>query len=154
MTDPTEAVSGLIERIEAGGGPDRELDARICIALGLSRDNVMVGVDGWCINSATNPSPYLSPTYTASFDAAISLIPRGWIVEIRRYFNSDGEYVAAVDLTDSGTVGRGCHPEEELTLQSRIVERRQGVDPTPAAITAAALRARETTPSIKGGDRG
>lgn len=110
---------------EAASGSDRELDARIWCELN-NEDAVL------CSNL---------PRYTGSIDAAMTLVPRGWVVEIRRYFNSDGEYVAAVDLTDSGTVGRGCHPEEELTVQSRIVERRQGVDPTPSAICAAALRA-------------
>ena len=132
----------LIARIEAASGPDRELDARIAIAFDLAQGNVMVGVDGWVINSLTNPNPHQARDFTGSVDAGLTLVPRGWIVEIRRYFNSDGEYVSSVNLTDSGTVGRGCHPEEEITVQSRIVERRDGDDPTPRALCAAALRAR------------
>ena len=71
-------MSDLITRLEAATGPDRELDAAICIDLGLSKDNVMVGVDGWCINSETNPNPYKSPTFTASIDAALTLVPEGY----------------------------------------------------------------------------
>jgi hypothetical protein len=73
-----DELIALAERVEALTGPDRGVDARICIALGLSKDNVMVGVDGWCINSGINPNPYRSPTYTASLDAAMSLVPEGY----------------------------------------------------------------------------
>jgi len=78
-----DELLALAERVEALAGPDRGVDARICIALGLSKDNVMVGEDGWCINSDTNPNPYRSPIYTASLDAAMSLVPEGawWWVE-------------------------------------------------------------------------
>jgi len=116
-----EALRDLIERVERAEGPAFALDCAIGQALRPDRDS-------W-------------PAYSASIDAALTLAPRGWIVALRRYFNSDGEYVSAVWLTDSSTVGRGCEPDEELTVSSRIVEQREGDDPTPRAIVAASLRA-------------
>ena len=114
----------LIARLKAATGPDRELDARLCIALGLSRDNVMVGVGGWCINSETNPNPYKSPAYTASIDAALTLVPEGWLWRI---MPSDFDGWLAEVWTDD-------------TLDCEFGVRAK----TPAlAICIAALRARE-----------
>jgi hypothetical protein len=112
-----DELLALAERVEALAGPDRGVDARICIALGLSKDNVMVGEDGWCINSDTNPNPYRSPIYTASLDAAMSLVPEG------AQWGCDSMGGAAVFLKD-------C----KLFLSRNAA--------TPAlALTAAALRA-------------
>lgn len=72
----------LAELCEAATGPDRELDARICITLGRSKSNVMVGENGWCINSDTNPNPYKSPAYTASIDAALTLKPKAYNLSV------------------------------------------------------------------------
>lgn len=144
MTSPD--LSGLIERVEAAGEGSRELDRAIAVARGWVQENLYRDADyrpGDWHHPASHAPVRDVPAFTRSLDAAMTLVPRGWIVEIRRYFNSDGEYVAAVDLTDSGTVGRGCHPEEELTVQSRIVERKQGDDPTPRALVAASLRAQK-----------
>lgn len=79
---------GLIERIERAGGPDRALNADILRRLGWTQDG----------SDAFDPdgNRVLSiPDYLGSLDAAMTLVPRGWIAEIRRYFNNDGEYVAA-----------------------------------------------------------
>lgn len=161
-----EQIKSLIERIEKSEGADREIDALIYHdLLGFCRharkvktgaqsdtgfDCLDCGADSWGNKSREGGYPAgqglhdSAPNYTASIDAALTLVPRGWIVEIRRYFNNEGEFVSAVSLTDSFTVGRGCDPEDEVTVSSRIVERRQGVDPTPLALCAAALRAKIT----------
>lgn len=140
----TTDLSSLIERIEAAPGPNREIDAAIELAF---TDDRGVRPLAFFKHKITIGKRRTIP-FTASIDAAITLVPTGWIVEIRRYFNNDGEFVSAVSLTDSFTVGRGCDPEEEVTVSSRIVERRQGIDPTPLALCAAALKAR--TPSHDG----
>ncbi len=162
MTD----LSELIERIEAASGPDREIDHAIyhdllgfCRHLNKKRtgaqsdtgfDCLDCGADSWGNKSREGGYPAgqglhdSAPRYTASIDAAMTLVPEGWIVEIRRYFNSDGEFVSAVTLADSFTVGRGCEPDEEVSVSARIVERRQGIDPTPMALVAAALKAHQT----------
>jgi len=114
-----DELIALAERVEALTGPDRGVDARICIALGLSKDNVTVGVDGWCINSDINPNPYRSPSYTASSDAAMSLVPEG-----------------ANTIINIGPIA--IHGVKIITPAGDAI----GVAATPAlALTAAALRA-------------
>lgn len=154
MTD----LSSLIERIEKSEGADRVNDVLIGAAVRWLHPDGQVWLHDW--RGDFGPMPRMTgriaafhdngdpavhweaPNFTASLDAAMTLVPTGWIVEIRRYFNNDGEFVSAVSLTDSFTVGRGCDPEEEVTVSSRIVERRQGIDPTPLALCACALKAR------------
>lgn len=135
-------LEGLIERVEAATGPDRELDCEIAIAAGAVPDDMERSFHPNVWRGIYDNRSWRAPEYSASLDAAMTLVPRGWIVEIRRYFNSDGEYVAAVWLTDSFTVERGCDDDEKVTVSARIVEQNQGVDPTPSAICAASLRAR------------
>lgn len=62
MTDLMELAS----RVEAGEGPDRELDKAIATALGYGR---------WY--AAWHPSW----GYTASLDAAMTLVPEGWAID-------------------------------------------------------------------------
>lgn len=123
-------MNDLIERIEAASGPDRELDAQICIAIGLSQDNSIACQDGWCVGSATNPNPHLSPAFSASIDAAMSLIPRP---------TDDGNYTFAVG---------DCHENEYDSWACVTEPPPSSVDhrahaATPAlALSAAALKAR------------
>lgn len=149
MTD----LEKLIERV-AVGGPDREIDAMIGVAIGRffeippKWDGGPVGYgyidsDGAEVRPG-NGGKQLVPFYTSSIDAAMTLVPRGWIIEICRFFNSDGEFVSAATLTDSFTVGRGCDEGDKVFVSARVVEQRQGIDPTPSAIVAASLRARLT----------
>lgn len=73
----------LIERLEAASGPDRDLDMRIA---DLGREWKLPG-------SAT---PGYAPMFTASLDAALTLVPEGhkWVL------HSDG--CAGVKLCDMG----------------------------------------------------
>lgn len=64
MTD-TE-MEGLVKRLEAATGPDRELDARIAVAVGATM-------------TAT-----ASANYTGSIDAALTLVPEGGYMKIMR----------------------------------------------------------------------
>ena len=132
----------LIERVETDRGANRETDLLIAQFIGL----VPVGATYDPLESMAwhNRMAFGLPAYTRSYDAAVSLIPKGWILEFRRGFNSDGEYVSAVSLTDSFTIGRGFEAEDERTVSARIVERTQGVDPSATAITLASLRALES----------
>lgn len=77
----TEAASliELAERVEAATGRDRELDALIHIEAGLAEGNTVAFKTGWCAGSETNPRPVEAPAYTASIDAAMSLVPEGWM---------------------------------------------------------------------------
>lgn len=79
MTDADrQALLDLAARCEAAEGPDRELDAEIAFATGwathalhkqewLRPDGVVCGL----------------PEYTASLDAATSLVPEGWCWQLR-----------------------------------------------------------------------
>jgi hypothetical protein len=82
-----------------------------------------VGVDGWCINSDINPNPYRSPIYTASLDAAMSLVPEGFTWRIMPA-DDEGHWLSEVWSIDNDGESEG---------HSRAA--------TPAlALTAAALR--------------
>lgn len=136
-------TSELIEKIEGAGVSDPELFWEAFRAVHGPKPERVHGGSKEMNDYLAKSNPFFYFVKHGAFvDAALSLVPKGWIVKIRRYFNGDGEYVADVWLTDSFTVGRGCDPEEEVAVSSRIVERKQGVDPTPAAIAAASLKAR------------
>jgi len=132
-------LNKLAARVEALTGPCRETDAEIAPLAGFYIGHIRSLGDVWM---NTEGDVWDLPAFTASLDAAMSLVPRGWIVSLLRYFNGDGEYWSRAILTDSFTVGRGRDPEEERSVQSSIGEKRAGDDPTPRALTAAALRAR------------
>lgn len=66
-----DTLAALIERVERATGPDRELDAEI---------GALVMKNG-CIREADGRQFQIQPhprRYTASLDAAVSLVPEGW----------------------------------------------------------------------------
>jgi len=69
MTAPS--LLSLGERVEKAVGPDRELDAAIKEAVGHAWD---YGAD-WGSRENYNP---VAKAYTASIDAAMTLVPEGW----------------------------------------------------------------------------
>jgi hypothetical protein len=130
-----DELLALASKVEALDGPDRDVDARICVALGLSKDNVMVGVDGWCINSATNPNPYKSPAYTASLDAAMSLVPVGCLAGFKALW-------ADADVIGGAKVYRGSVDRHKAHDGLYWKDNFLSLAATPAlALTAAALKA-------------
>lgn len=98
----TDDLSGLIERVEAGVGPDRSIDAAIYHdLLGFCRhanqertgaqsdtgfDCMDCGADSWGNKSRKGGYPAgqglhdSAPRYTASLDAAMTLVPDGWLI--------------------------------------------------------------------------
>lgn len=76
MTPDTEAakIAALADRCEAATGPDREIDRAIIDAFGWRNDH-----------GVPIPPGYIGiPAYTASLDAAMTLVPKGapeWNVE-------------------------------------------------------------------------
>lgn len=79
-------MEALIQRVEAAEGPDRELDAEIAVAAGTHEWRtdagraVMARIEGpgqFCVPGNGGPLA-LVPHYTASLDAAVSLVPSGW----------------------------------------------------------------------------
>jgi len=112
----------LAARVEAATGADRELDFWISVRLGTTatdtdeayqEDIDALGIDGMDIPHA----------YTASLDAALSLVPSGWVCT-HAYFNDQRAVFNFTKWRDGNPMYAS------------------GVALTPAlALTAAALRA-------------
>lgn len=114
----------LAERVEKASGPDRELDADIAKAVGVPA-TLVIGHE--CLGNLRSV-PQNAPRYTASLDAALTLVPKRWRTE------SIGE--------NPQIAGRWT-----VWLRHRLDDPRHGVAvgdaATPAlALCAAALRAR------------
>lgn len=73
----------IAERIEALEGPCREMDLSIAKAVGLAHlDAVAGGVTGFMYMDRGQPACVTVPRYTASLDAAITLVPEGWNMSV------------------------------------------------------------------------
>lgn len=131
----------LAELVEGAEGPSRELDSLILTAAFGYIVEARQSGDDYFYNRIDRMGRLRVPSYTASLDAAMTLVPRGWLVSILRGFDDDGEYFAFIELTDSFTVGRGADPEEEVSVRARRGARKTFEDPTALALCAAALRA-------------
>lgn len=122
----------LAERCEAAAGPDRELDQDIALALGWSPIPNPTKAGG-LVGRWTQPDGTMSgmegpPQWTASLDAALSLVPEGFDWTLGR---TNGGLTIHAEV--------GGHGGDFM----RFAE-------SPAlALCAAALRARSTTPNTK-----
>jgi hypothetical protein len=88
-------LNELADGIEAAGGPDRELDARICVALKIgARGPLPDDLEYLSMPNPRDPGPGVheghywfhcrsgmslrsAPPFTASIDAALTLVPEG-----------------------------------------------------------------------------
>lgn len=77
MTD----YSDLIERLEKATGPDRQLDAEIMRAVCSELSDTMVTDTGWCVGG-DHAAPSKAKDYTGSIDAALTLVPEGYWLDI------------------------------------------------------------------------
>lgn len=120
-------MTDLATRIEQTTGPDRELDQEIGVWFrNLTSERRVIAVAN-------------CPRYTASLDAALTLVPEGWLWQVGAYAK-----------------GNVCNPAyyRAVLRQWRRMDdgelewpRLAGVAATPAlALCAAALRAREAKP--------
>ena len=121
MMDDLNTLAG---RVEAATGPDRELDAAIANAVGAEHGQK----SGW--SNGENGDYFVidecAPRYTASIDAALTLVPDGW--SVLSAWNPTGR--CKCDLSDGPMDG-----QNRTWIGSEPC-------PTPAlALTAAALRA-------------
>jgi hypothetical protein len=106
MTDPETNVGALIARLEAATGPDRELDAEIAASLRIYTGTA-TWVDGWkgewrAINGLVHllgdygsHGNFRPSAFTASIDAALTLVPEGAEKELSDLY---GVAVAKVGL--------------------------------------------------------
>lgn len=126
-----EEVREIADACEKASGPDRELDALICAAFRVGTEYSWAytnypawigGSDGRVSLEKNGPS-FEAPAYTASLDAAMTLVPGGWRESYGR--------------REDGTCIAWCHPPR---MSNRIGK--HGDAATPAlAMSAAALRA-------------
>ncbi len=115
-------IEKLALRCEAATGPDIALDSDIHSV--VSSDRKHPYIVGTHIDD-THPSgrPYSAPAYSASLDAAMSLVPEGWFYEIE-------------SKTSSAVVWKEPGPTPHTLSEAA----------TPAlALCVAALRARGST---------
>lgn len=80
------ALGALADRVEALEGPDREVDAEIAVHI-FGADAVRKGGVGWpegALVVPCYPGWRLLPNYTASIDAAATLVPEnaGWCISV------------------------------------------------------------------------
>lgn len=84
----------LIARLEKATGPDRELDADICLEVGPYQSDIwernprhrhLLQTKDAKLNDWV---PF--PNYTASLDAALTLVPEGQSAQTTRYANHEG----------------------------------------------------------------
>lgn len=125
-------IVGLAERCEKAEGPDRELDKAIVLA--LKPEAMFQTDDGYDEPIVFHAEPvvrwkHVLPRFTASVDAALTLVPEGWIV-------------ANLCQGDSGKWWAELR-HGYLTSYDKVALGKQLDPATPAlAICAAALRAR------------
>jgi hypothetical protein len=130
-------------RCEGASGPDRELDVLIAQAIGFSVNGLTVDkllgysphntIEQIAIWASGDPTPFFIWRYTASLDAAMTLVPEGWVWSMNTFPNAASAY---------------C-----MNPASEIVRPLRQFIATPAlALCAAALRARSHL--LKGHEHG
>ncbi len=139
-------IEKLAERIGAATGPDRELDAEIFHAIGapvpFQFANKLIALEFNDVENAyfarvsdDMQVRYSPPHYTASLDAAMSLVPEGAGLNISRYWIASNK-----GPVWSAEIAQGGVPDNPRRVSDCYDT------PTPAlALCAAALRARAAT---------
>lgn len=89
-------MNDLISRLSAATGPSRELDAGIALANGWAHRTMPNGERYW--RSPTGVICPQPPRYTASIDAALTLMPEGYGFMIRYHETADGKMRACCSL--------------------------------------------------------
>ena len=131
----------LAERCEKATGPDRELDKAVGRVVGFRMvDGDYVEPEGFRLPIGTLASP---PLFTASLDAAMTLVPDGLGRVMRDCSTTEaGKAFARLYSPDfrSVTWGKGREYITEITDGFEATAR---AETWPLALCAAALRARE-----------
>lgn len=96
----TFTFNTLIERLEGLTGPCRECDCLIALEAGWDVQNMSLPLSDlvkrfgfeWLHEAATEYNSIYKtlPAYTASIDAAMTLVPEGWTADVRKYPNGRG----------------------------------------------------------------
>lgn len=124
MTD-TEAkapTAALIARLESADGPSRELDWAIAESLGWTRCQV-----GQVIACYAPGDPHMkagAPRYTASIDAALTLVPEGWHMSVNTTVGALLQGSAAVRDRDGGPSFASAASTPALALAAAALKAR------------------------------
>ena len=92
MTDRS-TLEALLARVLEGTGPDRELDGDLAEALQVGGNPWKHDGDGWI---SVHGFGCQAAMFTQSLDAALTLVPDGWLYEI---YSGNNEDWAEVKLT-------------------------------------------------------
>jgi hypothetical protein len=126
----TKDIAALADRVEAATGPDRELDALIAVFVGVDHGSKTE----WADSETGSYIVYdeVAPRYTASLDAAMTLVPEGMSIKMALH---PGENFA--DVYSLGPIY-----ETATGLDRKVLVTFEGHAAIPAlALCAAALRA-------------
>ena len=119
----------LIARLEAATGPDRELDAAIAVQVGINPDYQGDG-------------RYGCPKFSASLDAALTLVPEGWEWSI------SGSGTAAICSCWNDDYAEVFPSTDRKQPRHTPMERWHPKTATPAlALCIAALKAKKDSPN-------
>lgn len=108
-------TADLITRLESADGPDRELDADIHESIG----NI---VDRGC--PITWHYEDETPRYTASIDAALTLVPEGWHMSVNTTVGALLQGSAAVRDRDGGPSFASAAATPALALAAAALKAR------------------------------
>jgi len=131
-----DELEALAVRVEAASGPDRELDAAIAHSLGwgcVIADPVVNGAM-MCWRERYRQGPWMPlPAYTASLDAAMTLVPDfPHLVLVRELWNGPGTENGKSVMATIQRYGKSMWTGDFTGLTNTF----------PLALTAACLRAR------------
>jgi len=119
-------IDELIARLEAATVGSRELDAEIWLSIMKNGESMLMALRE-------------SPHYTASLDAALTLVPEGWAWELD--WDKDGD---ATPAWSTWSASAFCHPADRDPQNPHCPRGMSRKAKTPAlALCIAALRARE-----------
>lgn len=118
-------MKDLIERLRNATGPDRQLDEAIATAIGWTKKPWQAGACWLPPGGKTTTDRKTSlPKYTASIDAALTLVPKGWTSTIHVTINGGHAEIWA---------NESRHIQDGASLVNAAI-----------ALCIAALRARES----------
>lgn len=141
------ALRGLLERVEAATGPDRELDRDISVAVGFlhvgdrGRLYMIAPDDGGHIYGGLGDD-ILIPRLTEKIDAAVALVERvlpEWVWQIERQLTYEGRppFFADISTVDNcrgrnGTeTGSAYAATPPLAILAALLRALIAKDPTP-----------------------
>lgn len=147
MTDTLDTLIAELERAEEGS---RELDASIFCAVKFpghkpERNFFYKNRDEWGVFVSNQPKPGMTfhdaPHYTTSVDAALTLVPEGWLVASISQYAKRGEPRSGVIMIRKEHAARNDMTVPEMNLATP----RSEAATAAVALCIAALRVRAVT---------